>query len=644
MNFALNTQRTASQIYLNITRVLGILLLALVFLMMFASCDTAQSVGYAIGRFFIFLLWLVLAICSLIGCIFIYHQFFDLGESPLLPYAGFFVSCACIFFITRMLGNTPNWLLVIGVIAHIGILLGVFYMIFDDNTILYEYYKLNGIPLYIWLVSAVVFGTLYYISGLMNHAFELQNFSITVTPIYGLTASGFLALLPAFITYKIKNQKYKAAVAEQERIKEEKKRKKEEKRLQLEKEAEERRLRRKKKAEERKIRLEKEAEEKREKEEKEKRRLARIERKKPIAVKLAELDFNEKKQLNKNEHKIKIAEQKFTELEKHRGKSPDSLYKGYLKDAGKDKAFNFNIKEDLSGKSLIKVRERYNNLLQIAQYYNAELNMQKATAKLENDRYTYSRKKAELFVQSLKDVWKHLVEKQKKLTIEDAAEKFNINTHEMTIQDESVYIPDARFEISSESFYAISESFEDAWDNFIYKLDEIKDLLLSIDPRDIQGDRGTALALYFGWELGKTGLSGAGELLLNGVKAVSEGVVNFIEARQEQKREYEDAVNGLHGEINKIIDARSKNKMFCERARELNASLEKVMEAYQKIFVEVFDMLYPKGDVSKTKEARTKNEKNGGYYFSDEEAGKVIKLRHAGHFLLKLAVTKFEGE
>jgi len=68
------------------------------------------------------------------------------------------------------------------------------------------------------------------------------------------------------------------------------------------------------------------------------------------------------------------------------------------------------------------------------------------------------------------------------------------------------------------------------------------------------------------------------------------------------------------------------------------------MNAYEKMFVEIYNTLYPPGDPSKSKETRNENKKNGGTYFNEDEVDGVIYLKKTGQFLLELVDTKFEGE
>jgi hypothetical protein len=86
-----------------------------------------------------------------------------------------------------------------------------------------------------------------------------------------------------------------------------------------------------------------------------------------------------------------------------------------------------------------------------------------------------------------------------------------------------------------------------------------------------------------------------------------------------------------------------KIKAFTARAREINMALEKAMEAYTKMFDDIYALLYPADDPSKSKKEREKRKKNGSY-FTEEESEAVMQLFTTGKFLLQLVDTKFEGE
>jgi hypothetical protein len=68
------------------------------------------------------------------------------------------------------------------------------------------------------------------------------------------------------------------------------------------------------------------------------------------------------------------------------------------------------------------------------------------------------------------------------------------------------------------------------------------------------------------------------------------------------------------------------------------------MEAYTKMFEDVYKALYPTEDDTKSKARRQARKKNGGTYFTDEESEAIMQLGTTGKFLLQIVDTKFEGD
>ena len=348
----------------------------------------------------------------------------------------------------------------------------------------------------------------------------------------------------------------------------------------------------KEEAEAKKKRQEEEAEAERKRKEAEKKRREEIERNRPIEEKLAILENKTQKTLKKIADKLQNAQQEYSLIVSEKGKKPESLYKPYRDYTG--------------GVSKGRVRE----LEDIAKYYAARCSLSVYRANMESAIYTANRKKAVLFVERLKDIYDKLTAKQKDRKIQDAAKSLQIGKVNVYIPDTLSYANQLSSDFRKERFEAVGEflsSYSDFRDKF--KL-----------PTD-----GTNAAVF----LTAMGIDFIGSL---------------IEHAREMKEELESAHDDLHRSIEKIEKGRLKADGFYERANEINRALEGTMSAYEKMFVEIYNSLYPPGDESKSKEAREANKKKGGVYFSDEESDAVIQLRTTGQFLLNLVDTKFEGE
>jgi len=128
-----------------------------------------------------------------------------------------------------------------------------------------------------------------------------------------------------------------------------------------------------------------------------------------------------------------------------------------------------------------------------------------------------------------------------------------------------------------------------------------------------------------------------------GAVAINAAISKYQDS-QELKKQFQKGEMELFRKIEEMGEVCLQADAFSERAGELNRALEGTMDAYGKMFVEIYNTLYPPGDESKSKAARAENEDNGGSYFNDDEADAVIQLRTTGQLLLNQVDTKFEGE
>jgi len=346
-------------------------------------------------------------------------------------------------------------------------------------------------------------------------------------------------------------------------------------------------------------------ERKREEREKKKREREEYERNRPIEEKLAELESKALKAYQTNSTELKEAKKEFTETVGR--DNLDDRLKGYLM-LGDDE-FKPRFGDIFSNSGVYRAEAQVMYLQDIARGFAAKYRVSAAKAKLENDIYTANRKKAILFVERLKDIYDKLTAKQKKRKIDDAAQAYNIGGL-------NVKIPDT---IRSVSKLAV----------------------------EFSNDRREALGTYFrSYDKFKreTNLSdGASALTFLGVMAIG-GLLSKYEDIKELKQRLYRAQKRLFNKIKTLEGGRLQADAFSKRAGELNRALEKTMDAYGKMFVEIYGALYPAGDSTKTKEAREENKQNGGSYFSEEEAEAVVQLRTTGQFLLNLVDTEFEGE
>jgi hypothetical protein len=353
-----------------------------------------------------------------------------------------------------------------------------------------------------------------------------------------------------------------------------------------------------------------EKQEKLRQEEAERKRLEEIEKKLPIEERLARLKGEAQKAHKENSAELKKANQEFSQISHEMGSSPEKLYKKYNNVEGGDTVFDPRFTDAFTSSGVEAAKERYKGLADIAKYFAIQYNVSACSAKLENDRYSINRKRAVLFAGRLKEIYSKLAKKQKERKIQDIGEKLNIG-------GVSIDIPDTLRNVEKLSI----QLHEDRKENIGSYLKSYNDFKREVN---LPSDGATATVFLATMVIG--------------------GLLSKYSDNKQLKEELSKDQNRLHKEIENLQEGRTKAEAFIVRAKEINMALEKTMEAYEKMFMEVYTLLYPVGDVSKLQEIRDKNEKEGKTYFSDEEAEAVLQLRATGQFLLNIVDTDFEGE
>jgi hypothetical protein len=113
-------------------------------------------------------------------------------------------------------------------------------------------------------------------------------------------------------------------------------------------------------------------------------------------------------------------------------------------------------------------------------------------------------------------------------------------------------------------------------------------------------------------------------------------IASKSEANEKLVKKLERAKKKCLKEIERMLPAEHSADAYTAGAIEINRSLKKSIEAYSKIFNNVYNTLYPENDESKSKEQRQLCKDNGGNYFTDEESESVIQLGITAQFLLEL--------
>jgi hypothetical protein len=356
---------------------------------------------------------------------------------------------------------------------------------------------------------------------------------------------------------------------------------------------------------------EREKEAKRIAKEEKRRKEEEYERSLSFEVRLEKIE-NESMAAHKGNHQaLKDAKGAYSKLRTDYGnQSPEDLQTNYMKDEGANDVFNPKIFGDFFSAGFTAAQERVEDLQNIGKYFAARCNVALCEARLENDTYTTNRKKAILFVGQLKEIYSKLTTKQKKRQIDDAAEQVQIGKINISIPDSvrnieklAVQYRDGRQESLEEAFHSYPEF-----------------------KKDVHFENEGTGALVF-------------------LAALSIGaLISKYSDNQELKRKLEQEQERVYKKISEIADAEVKVNTFAERAHEINISLEKAMEAYAKMFEDIYKTLYPVDDHAKSKKQRQARKKNGEMYFTDEESEAIMQLGTTGKFLLKIVDTKFEGD
>ena len=336
------------------------------------------------------------------------------------------------------------------------------------------------------------------------------------------------------------------------------------------------------------------------------------ERNLPIEEKIARLDSMAQKKLQETSAELVQANNQYTQIAAtYNGSPPQKMLEEYMNSGGN--VFKSSLKDAFVSSGVEAAEKRVNTIREITNYYVAAYRVSSNRAKLENDIYTYNRKKALLFAERIKEIYEKLTPKQKERKIDDAAKTLNIGGR-------NIFIPDTLRNFRVLSTQLSKRRKVDEKESVKRQKNFNKRFKKEIDATDI-----ASTVIFYG-----------GELI--------DGAVSKYQDSKELKQELQRAEMEFIKRIGEVEEARLQEDAFTEQIGEFNRALEGTMDAYGKMFVEIHTTLYPPGDASKSKEAREKNKENGGTYFSDEEADAVLELRTTGQLLLNQVDTELEGD
>jgi len=335
----------------------------------------------------------------------------------------------------------------------------------------------------------------------------------------------------------------------------------------------------------------------------EKERLEEYERNRPITEKLAELEANAQEAYQNNLAELKEAKKEFSEIKW----DFDKGFEKYINNPDRYSAYETSFGAVFDPNSGVTDAQIQAATIQgIATCFARRYRVSAAKAKLENDIYTNNRKKALLFYERLNDIYNKLTKAQQERKIEDTAQTLMIGSLSVKIPSHLPNVDALTARLSDASKHELIE-----------------------------------YAQNFGKFISETNLtSGTGALVYLAGGILMKGFSNYENNAKIKEKLLKRQIK-LEKKIPKLEEGRLQADGFSKRAAELNRALEGTMNAYEKMFVEIYNTLYPPGDESKSKEAREKNKKNGGTYFNEDEVDGVIYLKKTGQFLLELVDTKF---
>jgi hypothetical protein len=392
----------------------------------------------------------------------------------------------------------------------------------------------------------------------MHYVIRIQTFKLSLQPWICLIVSIVFALIPALILKQISSKRLQAEI-------------------------------------EYKILKKREREAKRKREEE-------VEKKRSFEEKLAILNENEQKTMEKHNKTLHKVKQEYSHYRSINSSDPEDLFLDH-RNSDPESIFSTGLGDAFSGGGVERAKAYYQELVDIFNYYAARYMVEVCKAKIADSKSTFIKKRAILYAEKLKEIYSKLTGKQKMRKVENMASKFKIGNTSIKIVD---------------SLKSVD-----------VKISEQREIMKSVN-RGLLKDY-TKYSREFDSEA-----VAAGTFLLG--MAVGNLVSNY-EDRKEIKYELNEAYNKLIRKLEKIEADRIKAAAFEKRINEINKSISKALEAYTKIFDSVYAALYPQDNPSMSKEQRQFRKNNGNTYFTDEEAEEVIQLGRIGQFLLDLVDT-----
>jgi hypothetical protein len=255
-----------------------------------------------------------------------------------------------------------------------------------------------------------------------------------------------------------------------------------------------------------------------------------------------------------------------------------------------------------------KAQNYFNELIDIYKHYVARYNVSFCKAKLVNDEYMYIRQKAILYSTQIREITENLSIKNR--------EAFNAS-----IQNRLAKIGN------------ISDGLSVNAQNTERALRDIRSFNAKSRNMDSKNFQKSLTEYNFKAKHGGTSTTEDVGVLLT---LLSGGISNIQRSKEVRERLGREQTK-LYNKIKKLNSKQIYAEAFELRVKELNKSLNKSMEAFGNVFLDVYNVLYPKGDNSKSKEARAARKNKSESAFTEYEEKKIQELAQTAVYMMKIA-------
>jgi uncharacterized membrane protein len=325
---------------------------------------------------------------------------------------------------------------------------------------------------------------------------------------------------------------------------------------------------------------------------------------KPFEKRLECINNFEYLDLSAIEKEINKAAKAYTACKnKYNREKPEAVLERYKSTEKEGMGFKGGLRAFFGeGKDVInEVKERYKGLIDIHGYFEAALDMSLARAEKFDVKYRVAREKAILYGEQI-------IKITEKIPLKDREAFSKMGSLQTSALQFSWQDAAKKLSLAEKNYFQagkqVSKNF-DKWTNGYSK------------------------------RLGRQGTITKWDAFEAGLVLLGKGIDNVTRASEQVKIIGEEKLKTYEA-INVLSESRIDADAFIDRIKELDRSLLKSMDAWEKVFSDVYNELFPAGDVSKTHEQREKREAEDGTYFSDQEIQKLMELAQVLKYMMEI--------